>query len=145
MNVFEKFHADQPSFDGVLFVQWPPTGGGVYVNKVVLLLASGRGHDILAITADGQMHFAPGYTPNQQAEAFRQAMNIASQHCVFPLVPPPALDEISTTQSADGTYYVDTPSPTATLHDIVELHYGQQENRPTDPNRKDVPHPDKLL
>ncbi len=58
-------------------------------DAVFLFMTNGRGNDIMAITADGQMHFAPGYTPSQQAEAFRQAMNMASQRAVFPLAPRP--------------------------------------------------------
>lgn len=71
----------------VLYAEAPRVGDPD--DTVVLYVSNGRGADVLAVTADGRMHFAPGYTPSQQAEAFRQAVNMATQRAIFPLLPEP--------------------------------------------------------
>lgn len=146
MDVFEKFHAEQdashsiPGDSPVLTIR--AYKDGKPDDWVILLLADGRGHDILAVTADGQMHFAPGYTPSQQAEAFRQAMNMASQLAVFPLVPPPALASGPITIGQcppDGEAVGGTHSPLPRVSDP------ESRTPKTFPIRADVPHPDKII
>ena len=87
MNVFEKFRAEHPDPDFVMHII--AANPGDPGDKIVLFIGNGRGKDVLAITADGQMHFAPGYSPTQQAEAFRQAVNMMAQRAIFPLLPEP--------------------------------------------------------
>ncbi len=149
MNVFEKFRSEHPCgcqlimddkphdpktcgvFPSVLYIGAPASDDAP--DHVLLMLTNGRGHDILAITADGQMHFAMGYMPSQQAEAFRQALNMASQRCTLPLLPPPARDcgmPVTHQTGRLGTSYVRHGRLKA--HVIETLPPGTTVCRPTD-------------
>ncbi len=77
-------------FDSVLTVTHPFDDSDP--NFVTFRLSNGRGSEIMHLTADGRMHFAPGYTPDQQAAAFMVAINMATQRAVFPLAPSPCYE-----------------------------------------------------
>jgi hypothetical protein len=146
MNVFEKFREEESaswvSKDVPPILTIRAFENGKPDDYVLLHLGDGRGHDVLAITADGQMHFAPGYTPTQQAEAFRQAINMLSQRAVFPLAPPPVL--------ASGPFAIGECVPDATPSGGIpnpapRLSDPEPGTPKTFPQREDVPHPGKLL
>lgn len=54
-------------------------------DSVVLYITNGRGKEVLWVTADGGMHFAPGFTADEHARCFMQAINMATQRAIFPL------------------------------------------------------------
>ena len=66
--------------DWILYLSSPE-----HPDSQVFKLGNGRGDTILCITASGEMHFSPHFTPTEQAEAFRQAMSaVCKGHCSFP-------------------------------------------------------------
>lgn len=55
-------------------------------DDVIFRMSNGRDREIFYITADGQMHFSPEFSPCEQAKAFQMAINMLSQQAIFPII-----------------------------------------------------------
>jgi len=52
-------------------------------DDIILVIANGRDRIVLIVTYDGQMYFNEDFSPSEQADAFRQAMNMVAGQAVF--------------------------------------------------------------